>query len=300
MTELLLTGLKLSVGALILGIGLSEPARGVLYVWRRPGLLARSLLAMYLVVPLVAVAMAKLLPLTLGAKAALLLLAVSAGAPLLPRRLAAFGAGPYIFSLVFTSSLLAMVLVPLSFLGLASFFEVPVATPAVEVAAVIGKSFLLPLAAGMVTRKLVPERLRDQVMPVLTAAAAILLVLCTVLLLATNLPLLLEARLSGIGALVLLMAVSLAIGHALGGPEPGERSALAVACATRHLGIALLVATTLPGPRLVVVIGIYIVVSLVVTTPYLRWRRRALSTAEPRGGTHPGERKRATTVFTPK
>lgn len=32
MTELLLTGLKLPVGALTLGIGLSEPAHGVLYV----------------------------------------------------------------------------------------------------------------------------------------------------------------------------------------------------------------------------------------------------------------------------
>ncbi|MEW5739545.1 MAG: hypothetical protein AB1938_11500 [Myxococcota bacterium] len=276
MTELLLTGLKVSVAALILGIGLGEPAGDVLYVWRRPGLLARSLLAMYVLVPLVAVAMAKVLPLTIGAKAALLLLAVSAGAPLLPRRLAAFGAGPYLFSLVFTSSLLALVVVPLSFRALTAFFEVPVETPALAVAAVIGKSFLLPLAVGMLVRAVLPERIRERVVPVLTGAAAILLVICTALLLATNLPLLLEARLSGIAALVVLMAISLAIGHALGGPEPGERSALAVACATRHLGVALLVASTLAGPRLVVVIGIYIVVSLAVTTPYLRWRRHAL------------------------
>jgi BASS family bile acid:Na+ symporter len=39
-----------------------------------------------------------------------------------------------------------------------------------------------------------------------------------------------------------------AIGHALGGPNPGHRTALAIACATRHIGIAVLVATSFPGP----------------------------------------------------
>jgi hypothetical protein len=67
--------------------------------------------------------------------------------------------------------------------------------------------------------------------------------------------------------------MALAIGHALGGPAPDDRTALAVACASRHIGIAVLVAASLPGPRTAVIIAVYIVASAVVCIPYLRWRR---------------------------
>jgi hypothetical protein len=95
-----------------------------------------------------------------------------------------------------------------------------------------------------------------------------------VLLLAVNIELLIDARWEGFGALVLLMVTALAIGYTLGGPDPDDRTALAVACATRHLGIAVLVATSFPGPRIVVLISAYIVISLAVSVPYLRWRKR--------------------------
>jgi predicted Na+-dependent transporter len=114
MTELLLTGLKLAVALMILGIGLSATTADLGLLWRRPGLLLRSLVAMYLLVPAAAVVLVKLLPIAIPAKIALLVLAVSAGAPLLPRRLATFGSRGYVFSLVVASSLASIVLVPLS------------------------------------------------------------------------------------------------------------------------------------------------------------------------------------------
>ena len=42
MTELLLVALKVSVGLLILGIGLGSTFADLLYIWLRPGLLLRS------------------------------------------------------------------------------------------------------------------------------------------------------------------------------------------------------------------------------------------------------------------
>jgi bile acid:Na+ symporter, BASS family len=57
------------------------------YLWRRPGLLLRSLLAMYVLVPLAALILVKALTLPPGVEIGLLVLAVSAGAPLLPRKL---------------------------------------------------------------------------------------------------------------------------------------------------------------------------------------------------------------------
>jgi len=70
------------------------------------------------------------------------------------------------------------------------------------------------------------------------------------------------------------------IGHLLGGPTEDDRTALAIACATRHIGVAVMVATSLPGPRTIVILAVYITTSLVISLPYLRWRRAVA----PRGG----------------
>ncbi len=50
MTEALLILVKVSVGVLILAIGMGATVADITYVWRRPGLLLRSLLAMYVLV----------------------------------------------------------------------------------------------------------------------------------------------------------------------------------------------------------------------------------------------------------
>lgn len=112
MTETLPIALELAVVVLIFAIGLGSTPADLGCLWRRPALLARSPFAMVVLVPAAALLMVALLPLTVGFKAALLVLAVSAGAPLLPRKLGAVGGKGYVFSLVFTSSLLAIVLVP--------------------------------------------------------------------------------------------------------------------------------------------------------------------------------------------
>jgi predicted Na+-dependent transporter len=187
--------------------------------------------------------------------------------------MASFGSRGYVFSLVVTSSLASIVLVPLSIGVLTEQFAAPVQVEPLTAAAVIGKSFLLPLAVGMILRALLP-RVGERLANGLTVAAGLGLVVCAALLLLLNVPLLIEARWSGFGALVLLMVIALAIGHTVGGPDPDDRTALAVACATRHLGIAVLVATSFPGPRIVVLISAYIVISVAVSVPYLRWRKR--------------------------
>jgi hypothetical protein len=67
----------------------------------------------------------------------------------------------------------------------------------------------------------------------------------------------------------------LAAGHLLGGPEPGGRTALALATAFRHPGIALAAAAAnFPAENFVAVILLYLLVSAVVGVPYAIWRRR--------------------------
>lgn len=266
MTEALLIALELAVVVLIFAIGLGSTPADLGYLWRRPALLARSLLAMVVLVPAAALLMVALLPLSTGVKAALLVLAVSAGAPLLPRKLGAVGASGYVFSLVVTSSLLAIVLVPAWAALVGRHLGVEIELDPLTVAGVLAKSFLLPLAAGFVLRFAILAR-ADRAAARLMVGAGVVLTIAALALLALHWDLLATVRWQGFAALTALLAIALAIGHALGGPEPADRTALAIACATRHVGIAVLVASAFPGPRTMVLIGAYLVSSAIVTLP---------------------------------
>jgi len=289
MTATLLLLLKAAVGLIIFAIGMDSTAKDATHLLHRPGLLLRSVLAMYVGVPLAAFMLVKLLTLSPGVEIGLLVLAASAGAPLLPRKLLRIGDGAYIFSLVLLSSLLAIFVVPawLSLLG--PQFGKPLELGPTQVALILAKSFLLPLAAGMLLRWGLPAfavRWSSR----LIGAAGMVLTACALALLLLHWEVLLVASWGGVLALMALVAIALAIGHALGGPAPDDRTALAVACASRHIGIAVLVAASLPGPRTAVIIAVYIVASAIVCIPYLRWRRAvgapASSTSDPT--THPG------------
>ena len=273
MTAAILLVLKLSIVALIFGIGLGSTPADFGYLWRRPALLFRSLLAMYVAVPLAALAAVKWLVLPIPVKTAILVLAVSAGAPLLPKKLIRLGRESYVFSLVVTSSLLAVVTVPAWLLVLAPLFGRESAVEPGAVALVIAKAFLAPLVLGMLLRwplSRVAERLSDLILK----AGGILLLVAGLSLLATHVRLLAEIGWLPLVSLAGLTAVALAIGHALGGPNPDDRTALAVVCGTRHVGIAMLAASAVPGPRTIALVLAYLVASAAVSIPYLRWRRR--------------------------
>jgi BASS family bile acid:Na+ symporter len=228
---------------------------------------------MYLVVPLVALLVARSLELPVPVEVAILVLAISAGAPLLPRKLIHLGRDAYVFSLVVTSSLLAIVTVPAWLTVLAPLHGRSADLTPADVAAVVVPSFLAPLALGMLVRWLAPtfsERLADR----LLAVVGVIFTLCALALLITNFQLLLAAGWTAILILAGLSLCALAIGHVLGGPDPEDRTALAVCCATRHIGLAVLVAAAVPGPRTAVLVAAYIVASAVVSIPYVQWRRR--------------------------
>lgn len=283
MTLALVIVIKVAVALLIVSMGLGSRPSDVLYLIRRPSLLARSLLAMYVLVPLAAVIIVATWPLAPAVEAALLVLAVSAGAPLLPRKLEKFGGTQYAFSLVVVSSLLAIVVVPAWVALLSARFNAPAEISAMEVAAALAKSFLLPLAAGMALGAWLPAltaRYADRA----AAIAGLALMAASLLLLALHWRLLLEVRGPGMLALVVLMLAALASGHLLGGPSPADRTALAIACVTRHIGIAVIVATMFQGPKTVVILAAYVLASALVSIPYLQWRKRRHATAVPQKG----------------
>ena len=276
MVAALLLILKVTVMTVILAIGMDSTLEDLTYLWRRPGLLVRSLLAMYVFVPLVALLFVKFLALPPGVEVALLVLAVSAGGLLLPRKLMGIGEGSYVFSLVVLSSLLAIVTVPAWLAVFGPWFGDSIDLIPMEVARVIGRVFLLPLVVGMLARWLIPEissRMSDKLLKVGGAVLA----LCILLLLVTNGSLILEAGWPALLTLAAMTLVAMCIGHVMGGPDPDNRTVLAISCATRHAGLVVLVAASVPGPRTAALVGAYFVASAIVTIPYLRWRRRTLA-----------------------
>jgi bile acid:Na+ symporter, BASS family len=272
MTPTLLLLLKLSVVTIILAIGMSSTMGDVSYLLRRPGLLLRSVVAMYVLVPLTALVLVKTFTLAPGVEIALLVFAVSAGAPLLPRKLMNIGDGAYTFSLVVLSTLLAIILVPTWLTLLGPEFGNPLELTPGRIAMVFAKSFFLPLVLGMLVYWLFPK-FAEQVGDRLMMVAGLVLTACALVLLVLNWNILLEARGPSLLILAVLIFSALTIGHMLGGPSEDDRTSLAIACATRHIGIAVLVAASVPGPRTAVLVAAYIVTAATISIPYLRWRR---------------------------
>jgi BASS family bile acid:Na+ symporter len=90
---MLLILLKASIAALIFAIGMTATTEDIVYLWRRPALLLKSIIAMYVVMPAVAVLMARTFDLPPRTELALVVLVICAGAPLLPKKLIKFGGG---------------------------------------------------------------------------------------------------------------------------------------------------------------------------------------------------------------
>jgi BASS family bile acid:Na+ symporter len=270
--ETLVLLLKIAVAVTILGVGASATPADITYLWRRPGLFLRSLTAMYILVPIAGFLLVQLWPQGGGVHAAVLVLAVSAGAPLLPRRKALAGSH-YLYSLLVTSTLIAIVTVPLWLAALSAYYKVEDPISIGGAALVIGKTVLLPLLIGMGLNMIFPKW-TALIAPHVTQVAIILLLVSFVALLVVRWRVFPEVGWQGLSALLVLLIAALAIGHWMGGPEPQDRTALAVMCTTRHIGIALAVATTLGDKKIPVLVIVYVLAAAVISLLYSRWRTR--------------------------
>ncbi|MGH6952278.1 MAG: Na+-dependent transporter, partial [Vitreimonas sp.] len=82
-------------------------------------------------------------------------------------------------------------------------------------------------------------------------------------------------------ALVAFAAIGLLVGHLLGGPDPDDRTVLALASAAHHPAIAITLARiNAPDDQGVpAAILLYLLVCAVVTFPYVAWRKRSAHAA---------------------
>ncbi len=272
---MLLFILKTSIATLILAIGMTAVTDDIVYLWRRPVLLVKSIIAMYVVMPAVAVLMAYVLDLPERTELALVILAICAGAPLLPKKLIKFGGDPsHVFSLIVNTSLLAIVTVPASLHLLAGTISLDTLSVApTHVAGVILKTFLLPLGIGMLLRWVAPT-LAERIGEPLLKIASIVMGICAIVALMASFRLVFGVGLPSLLAFAAFTFAAILTGNFFGGPDPSDRTSLAIACASRHIGLALLIAANARDQHALELVVAYLLASAVVSIPYVLWIKK--------------------------
>ncbi|MGL6134329.1 MAG: bile acid:sodium symporter family protein, partial [Prochlorococcaceae cyanobacterium] len=157
-----------------------------------------------------------------------------------------------------------------------------------QVALQVGQVQLLPLLLGLALSHLLSES-RQGLRRLLDRLANGLLVLLVLAVLVNTAPLLLQfssANLGAIAVMVLLVLASLMLGYGLAGDpqlsdqdaRSSQRVTVALVTSMRNPGLALLLATTYAPEMPAVKLGIivYVLVTVLVSLPVLRWQRRTL------------------------
>jgi BASS family bile acid:Na+ symporter len=170
---------------------------------------------------------------------------------------------------------LSIVAVPTAVEILERFSGRPVSMAPDAVAGVVLEKALLPLAAGMVLRAVLPAMAQHLEKPV-TLVGKLLLPPATLVLLAITLPAV--WALIGDGtllAIALFIVSGLGIGHVLGEPDPDHSVVLALSTASRHPGIALAIASAnFPDQRFGGAIVLYLIVNAIAAVLYHVWAQR--------------------------
>jgi len=253
----------------MLAMGLGLTVREIIAPLRNVRLIVLSLVANFVLMPLVAIALARVLRLEEAFGVGLLLLGTAAGAPFLPK-LAQIAKG----NLAFAVGLMVLLMViTVGYLPVA----LPALLPGVSVnPAQIARSLfllmLLPLAGALAVRAKFPAP-AGRAKPVLDRISNLSLILLIALLTAVNLKSVLAVfGTGGILAGLLFLAVGYGIGWVLGGPTADTRRVLGLGTAQRNIAAALVVSRqSFDDPNVVVMVVVVAIVGLLILMPLSRW-----------------------------
>lgn len=266
----------ISVALIGIALGLRYATADAGYLLQRPGLLARSLVAMNLIMPMVAVALVSSFDFKTPVQVALIALSVSPLPPVLPGKRLNLRSHGYIYGIVVAAAVCSVVLVPLAASLLSTHFHTQHVS-AVKVFIVVLLTVLAPLLIGIALQRIGASR-ASSLAAVLSKIGTALLVVACVPVLVMEWPTIRSLFGDGtVVAAIVLSGLGLVVGHLLGGPDPENRTVLALATASRHPGVALVagIGATAQAPRLVTAaVLLAFVVSMIVSIPYAAWRKR--------------------------
>jgi len=275
----LLVLVRITIFTLMLDIGITLPFGQLTSLWRRPALLIRSLLAVLVLVPGVVLLLLWLLDLPRAVATGLAVLAATPGAPLTTMRSQmAGGSTPYSASLQLTLALLAVLTTPLTLAIFHAMFVLETSGLAsLEVARQVAIVQFLPVSIGLLVRRLVPGLAGIAAKP-LTVLAKVLFGLLIAAILVPGIRMILHFGALPALAIVIMVGVSLALGHLLGDPIPDERAALAIATIARNVGLALFITALNRAEQAVLpTLLSYMILGAIVAVPYSTWSKRRVA-----------------------
>lgn len=268
----------ITIAGLVLSVGFRVDFGEIVAAIRNPGMVARSLLANFVLAPLAILGTALAFELPTDVSVGMMLMAAAPFAPMAPAfvgigkgnvQVAAGHMVIYCILAVFLTPPLCQLL----FTMLPGAGEVDFDVGAIIVSLLI--TVFAPLAIGLAIHELAPKVAARLLRPVNALSLVVLLVL--VVLISTDQ----YGELSALGvivfsAMILSTEIPFAIGYGLGGPDADTRRAIGMGTGVRNMGIAILIATdSFAGtPVVLAVIAYSLVVILLGLAHAGYWSRR--------------------------
>jgi bile acid:Na+ symporter, BASS family len=274
--QIIILALQISIWVTVLSFGLKAQRGVTAYLARNTNLLARAIVAMLVVMPVVAIILARVFDFDPNVEVALIALSLAPIPPLLPgKETKAGGSSAFAIGLMAVLGLLSIVTIPASLELLERLFGIPLRMPPAGVAGVVLKSIIAPLLVGLAVRGFAPA-LADRLAGPVSKLAGVLLLLGAVPLLIAVLPTVLQLASGGtLLAIVLFNVIGLTVGHLMGGPDPDQAVVLGLSTASRHPMIAISIAmANRSDPRVGATIVLALLVNAVVGGVYVAWHRR--------------------------
>jgi BASS family bile acid:Na+ symporter len=221
-------------------VGLAHSFKEIVYPLRNVRGLIRVLVANFILVPILGIAVARMLPLTPALEVGLILVAMAAGAPFLVKLT------KHAEHDVALSATLLVLLLPATVIYMPLVVPLALSDAQIHAGAIAMPllfTMLLPLTIGLTLHQRFPE-LAEGLQPIMGKTSSLMLIVLVAATVLANFEGVLNVFGTGaILAAILLVGGAFLIGYALGGHDPEKRGVLALGTAQRNISAATVVAT---------------------------------------------------------
>ena len=276
---LMKTGLPIALMAVMFSQGLRLALGQQLAFFKENSMaMARSLLAVLVLVPFVGVSVVAILRPSPAVAIGLLILASSPAAPFQLVNIAKKGGSlVYLATLHLTLALFAIITVPVTLYLLTHLFGFKAEFSTLAVAETVGTTILIPVGFGILMRYFFPK-FADTVGPILGKLGEVALYLLIIPVLIKAFALMLQIHLWSYVSMIVFIMVNLAICHLLGPEDAQERMTLALEGSARNIGLALTIGVlNFSQEKALPVFLPYVIVFVVISAIYLKWRQKRMS-----------------------
>jgi BASS family bile acid:Na+ symporter len=271
LTSLMGKGIRYSIMILAFNLGLKLKLKEKLYLVYRPKMVFKSLFAMLIVMPLVALTLCEVFHLNVMAKMAIISASIAPIPATLPQKqINAGGESDYAISLLFIAVMLSIFTIPISMSLISNYYYHFTDVHPLSVLKILVKSVFLPVGLGLLVKIIYPNFANKIKNPIAKGASG-LMKFCLVGIVFTAWPIFVSVLESyTLLAIILFCFIGAVIGHFLAGPEKELQTVLSFSCFSRHPGLTIVIGSILfPNDQAVkATVVLLIIVSTITSKIY--------------------------------